>query len=705
MGEDKVDRKKIVIIIAICVIIALSIIFAVLKMRPLTAPSVIPSFATPQRSSVEIINAMPKLVVGDKVIPITGFFTVSDPFKNEESLENVKKYIDLAAENGYSVVIVGVNWGYMDKREELESPPENAADAINWTPLDAVFDYAASKGVYVVIHFAYMKVPLWWYHLPEDRGCIQTSNTGEICLMPSFNAPCHERYADQVITALANRYKGHPAHLGWSLGHGRTEEDNYPGGEVEHYGKAGWFDYSDFAKECFREYLHKEYESIEALMAAWSDSTVTFETAEPPQPLPMPLTFEEMIEAINGPGDARRQFYDWQMFRIEEKRRSKEHFEKLYKTLDPDHVLFATPTMILFSNAKNRAQNLKIDYYTHAASPYTDVVLVHPGITDKYMKNSEYISSLYAFLKYYVLHEKASLIKWENWGANGVKPVRKAAILARYTDTGLLLWEGGNPYPSNPLEIIPAYNEKQIKEAANTIKERNKMSTLKNSEFAIIEDSKLGAFDYLCGSKFAHFKGKELRSLASMLFEEGLDFDVLEMDEIEKNPEVLNNYRAVALVDVTRMNEAVLEALITFRNDGGGIFVVGRTALYDKYGNKNAAMLGKLLDVSITGEYKNVPYSWSFEEQLGGLKGSIRDEGSILYIPTFDYEKEGYEILAKVDGTDIAVIGYKNKTVFWFGKIDFEGLQREGMRQFLRSLYEFYGISDRCPVKYKDFAR
>jgi len=58
---------------------------------------------------------------------------------------------------------------------------------------------------------------------------------------------------------MVNRYKDHPALLGWYLHNGYTNENNYPGGPKLRHGSVGWYDYSEFAKQRFREWLRKRY--------------------------------------------------------------------------------------------------------------------------------------------------------------------------------------------------------------------------------------------------------------------------------------------------------------------------------------------------------------------------------------------------------------------------------------------------------------
>lgn len=687
------------------------------KLLPLT---------TPERSYVKIVDANPKLFIGDKETEITGFYTTSAPFAgNPESIENVKKYIDKAAEHNLTFVIVALSWVLMDRSSpELAPPdiwelyeegkyeemiektkpmesPEDAAELIDWEPLDELFDYAASKGVYLVPSFVYHTPTLWWFK--NYKTHLQTNNAGKIVFMPSFNSPYSEKYADQVITAMVDRYKNHPALLGWDLAFGYTEENNYPGGHISRFGSLGWYDYTEFAKQRFREWLNEKYaNNVSRLREAWSDSTATFENAEIPKALPDIANFDEMIKWVNGPGDARMQFYDWQLFRLEEKKRSRDHFAKLYKNLDSDHVVFGIATVPLTTFASG--DTMMTDYYEYAFSPYIDVVFFCPGVSNEFWENPTYRLICYSFIKYFQNRGKAAFIKWEDWGCSDLEEIKKCAEFAKRTNSGITMWEGKTGYPAvEPLgsdtdEIMDEPTAKEIATFANifhtTPKER-----LKKSEFAIIEEPMVGVFDYRIGTEelniYSGYKGFEMLGLGASLISARLDFDVVTTNEIVKNPKILKSYKAVALVNIARMDEKLLNALIDYRNGGGGLFIVGRTGLFNAYGNKNTTYLKKLLNVSDIQEYKITQYSWSFSKEdklLEGIEGEEINANwvNLVYLPTFDYEKEGYKVLARLDNNPkVATVGYNGKTVFWFPSLRIN----EGKEQiFLQNLYDFYDI-------------
>ena len=653
-------------------------------------PTVTPPVAL-EGSYVKVVDGNPKLFIADKEAEITGFFVTSNPLKSSEDYEDVINYIDKAAANNLTFVIVRLSWFNMDETEQTELP-QDAGELINWTTLDNVFDYAASKGVFVVPAFKSKIPPLWWYELtPNVKEIVQTNDSGKALKMASFNAPEHDKYADQVITAMVNRYKDHPALLGWHPLHGCSNQNDYPGGLTFQFGAIGWYDYSEFARQRFRDWLREKYNNdVSALRSAWDDPTVTFESAELPKPLPDISYYDEMVEWINGPGDTRRQWYDWQLFRLEEKKLSREHFANLYKTLDPDHVLFGSASIPQKMGFIKPAYRLSIDYYNYLY-PF-DVVFYNPlvNIWDDEVKGA----TPYSFVKYFETHGKATCIDWGRppgvGDAMSMELIKNCSRFARETGSGFVFYEGGT--------LLPRFTDEQIK-AASDIFHSIPEGKVEKSKFAIIEDPMLTAFYYREGSgkskELSNYRGTDTVGVGGLLKSTGLDYDILSTNEVADNPDILRGYKAVALVNLARMDESFLDVLLDFRNSGGGLFIVGRTGLFDEYGNKNTANPKKLLNIGDVQEYEG-EYSWSFTGEDTLLKGmmgeKIGTEDNLLYIPTFDYEKEGYKVLGCLDdGSGLATVGYKGKTVFWFSEMGTKGV-RENLQKFLRNLYEFYGI-------------
>jgi len=85
---------------------------------------------------------------------------------------------------------------------------------------------------------------------------------------------------------MVNRYKDHPALLGWYLHHGYTNENNYPRGPTLRHGSIGGMIIRGLQNKGLGNGLEKKYNNnnVSSFQKAWNNSPVTFENAEMPQP-------------------------------------------------------------------------------------------------------------------------------------------------------------------------------------------------------------------------------------------------------------------------------------------------------------------------------------------------------------------------------------------------------------------------------------
>ena len=224
--------------------------------------------------------------------------------------------------------------------------------------------------------------------------------------------------------------------------------------------------------------------------------------------------------------------------------------------------------------------SMALDYDEYAFSPRVDIVHFNPGIHKVWPAVDE--ADKYAFVKYFETRGKAAFIKWEsrwNLPRDDVEELRKRAVFARETGSGMALWE-------NKIMGFPEFTDEQIKAAAE-IFHSTPEGRLKRSKFAIIDDTFSKSFDYRDGKgnlkMYLRFKLADRAMLRGLLYWAGLDFDIITTNEILSNPDILKDYKAVALSNLYRMNDELLNILIDYRNSGGGLFIQGRTGLYDKY--------------------------------------------------------------------------------------------------------------------------
>jgi len=384
------------------------------------------------------------------------------------------------------------------------------------------------------------------------------------------------------------------------------------------------------------------------------------------------------------------------------------YFANLYESLDPDHVLVQTPGTP-FTGPSAGVVPLNIDYWSYAKSP-VDVVYVNPGIKEGTATTISTFGYPF-FLKYFEQRGKAAFIKWE--GRPGVdydahpEYIEIVARMARLTGTGLAIWGGHVPMPGPPPyeELQPEFTDEQIELFVQTFRSTPEERT-EGADIAIIDEPRLCFFEYypfLAGSGL-----RPVEAVATMfLFRlAGYDPDVLAADEVIEEPDVLSRYKAVVLCDLFRMREELVDALADYVASGGGLFIVGRTGLYDWYGTDRFGPLGELLGLG--SEVSDVPlvrYSWRFKSAedpllvgLGGLEGDIQSNLNVYFIPKFDYGAEGFKVLAAVEGRpDLAAVVRKGKVVAWFPRLGLQLLDRpiddlSAVIRFIRNLCEFFGV-------------
>lgn len=711
------SNKVVALTLAIILIAAFTIAYYLLTGE--TEESATP-LVKPVRSWVEVVDGNAKLFIDGKPADLLGFFATTE----------VREYIDKSAEYNVTFCRVCQCWNRIDKvtiefftnnpgmgkivkqlnkegrlneltkRLPAFDVPKNAAELIDFNIIDDLFNYAASKGVRLIYGVILFDPPIWFVRNFPDH--MQWNSSGGMAFMPSFSSQKFIEYADQVLTAIVNRYKNHPALLGWALSFGWTNEDNYPGGR--YYCSWGLYDYSPVAIESFRQWLRQKYNgSVEALRSSWRNETVTFENAMPPKPLPPPMNTTELIEIyINGPGDNRTQWIDWMEFRLHEKNKCMLHFANLIKSLDPNHVIIQTPGAVIPGvGSLSNIVTMAIDPYVYVNSP-VDIVFTNPGLDE------EKVTLLKAvgyppFIRYYELHGKAAFIKWE--GRPGVdydahpELITYVAEMARRTGSGLAIWGGNIPMPGT-WEKQPEFTDEQIRLFIETFRNTPEQS-LRKAEVAVIVEPRLCFYLYYKGTPY---KLADLGGLLMLLHAIGVECDFIPVEELYDYPDILNNYKIVILDNIFYMTKELTNILVNYRDNGGCLFIIGRTGVYGEYGGKFThlkALLGVNCEIY---DYKALNYSWSFTEAndtlLNGINGYIGDEESpfnLLYIPFFDYESQGYVKLGVLDlNSSIATVIHKGNIVCWFPRLGLQILDRrdrlDNVLKFLKNLCMEFGV-------------
>lgn len=141
--------------------------------------------------------------------------------------------------------------------------PENGQFDFAW--LDKNVELAARYGLKVIMCTPSPTPPVWLTQLHPEILVKQESGftvKHGMRLNCNISHPVYQRYIQRIVEQLIRRYGHHPAVVGWQI-------DNEPHFE-------GLYDYSDFAREGFREWLRRKYTTIDQLNKAWGASFWSF---------------------------------------------------------------------------------------------------------------------------------------------------------------------------------------------------------------------------------------------------------------------------------------------------------------------------------------------------------------------------------------------------------------------------------------------
>lgn len=183
----------------------------------------------------------------------------------------------VAAEDGLNIFRHWFMWGAI----------ETAPGVYDWEEYDRQLDLAAKNGLKTVIAELIHAVPDWAVrkfshalqvnadgtklgsYMGVSAATGGFSNNGGGAGALTLNCPEVKEAAGAFLTALATRYKDHPAIFGYDV----WNECNY----------SADVDYSSYAKAAFRTWLEHKYGSLKALAKAWHRySYAEWEDIEPP---------------------------------------------------------------------------------------------------------------------------------------------------------------------------------------------------------------------------------------------------------------------------------------------------------------------------------------------------------------------------------------------------------------------------------------
>ena len=205
------------------------------------------------------------------------------------------------------------------------SAVEVSPGVYDWADYDQMMDLAAQNGIKVIIAELVTAAPEWAfrkhasarYRGNDDSFIYSTisgsSDTGGFPGLCLDNAEV-KQLAERFLTTLIERYRNHPALLGWDL----WNETTYEGGNPQKM-----YCFCEASKGKLREWLNVKYGSIEKVRKNWQRySLATWEDLEPPR------NFSGYSESL-----------DWLQFRVDNAYELFDWRIKLFRRLDPKHLV------------------------------------------------------------------------------------------------------------------------------------------------------------------------------------------------------------------------------------------------------------------------------------------------------------------------------------------------------------------------------
>jgi beta-galactosidase len=209
----------------------------------------------------------------------------------------------------------------------LWSAIEIAPGKYDWRDSDRLMDLAASNGIKVDINEMVNAAPEWAFdQYPHARyrgsdDSVVYSNISVSSATGGFPGLCLDNddvrlLAEKYLTAMVERYRNHPATVGWDL----WSELSYPGGSPQRM-----YCYCEATQKKFREWLKAKYGTLEALERAWyRRSFADWKFVHPPRNL---AGYPESL--------------DWLEFRIENAAAQTRWRAEVIRRLDPKHKIIA----------------------------------------------------------------------------------------------------------------------------------------------------------------------------------------------------------------------------------------------------------------------------------------------------------------------------------------------------------------------------
>lgn len=638
-------------------------------------------------SRVETQNGLPTLLINEQAVAPTSLYVynaeLTVAYDTAAWLDTFKGYVDKAKTTGVTYLCFELY--FHSAMFRTSAHPGVIGSDLNFSNMDALFDYAYQEGIYLLPTIWVSNPPEWWAAEHQDQLQLaydQTSPPSDaLSIGVSYNNPGYWATMDEYVKTIVQRYKSHPALLGWSPSVGITRENNYGPSYLSSPDKPrqSWADYSPYANSRFHEWLKEKYGSDSALRTAWNDDFVKLDSAPTPTPQAAITSPPEVV--ANGPGDIRPRMRDWMDFRLNEKSKEWEHFITLVKTLDPDHVLSINPSGSLFAPALAIAQNGTADGLEWTRCPQVDIVRIHPRIsfdeTAGPYNTMNY--NLFAFAASARRAGKLATFALEDNGdvANG----GNIESLDRIRSLSAMLAAAGSGigWSIEAHGLLPVWSDVELAEIAKYMYLFDPAQrSVSVPTIALLLDPKAELAEYTLGVVNQGSRNRDRIAFYETLYKAGIMLDTIEAAELVADPTVLDVYSGVVVADMARLNSDAARIVRDYARQGGGLFIAGRTGMFDSAGKPDPSAFTTVAGLSAAPTSTTVSYgTWGFDAStdplLLGLASRTTDTGNSYYLPIADWTGNGYvELGHAASGDRPATLLKKGKTVIWLPRLDLD---------------------------------
>jgi beta-galactosidase GanA len=491
------------------------------------------------------------------------------------------------AEAGFGIVRTAELLASWDQIEKDPRTPD-----FSW--LDRTFGLCERYGLKILLGTGASTPPIWMLSAYPDLQIMSRDGvpypTGGMWSWACINHPAYLAESDRYLAQLLERYKNHPALMGWQI----HNEPGYPFIPRRNQ-DPDWYDYNPHTVNAFRAWLKHKYQTIDRLNAAWRWTPTHHQYR----------TFEEIPAPRVPPNEwgVMGAWLDWRTFTVDNWTGLIKRQHDLIKAHDPVH-----PTMTnLMGEATDYTGRLGVNPWKLAEVVDCIGFDLYPGLRERGVPERgreaagpEFVSWFLDFGRSTALHNGKAFwlpemesgpldgwVKGPRYATRG-RDIRRWGLQAFGHGAKMILYQGYREWNCLPIHwgaLVDLHGEPTERyEAAAQL-----AALLKDHEqlFARAEPVRAQAallYDHAnvlstASIDASDFMRRGLKGAYEMLWRAGYPVEVVTPEHLDSVP-----YRALLLPFAIQLSAEACEALQVFVARGGVLFGFAKCAMLDGRG-------------------------------------------------------------------------------------------------------------------------